>query len=110
MTLNDRLQNVAIIGAAGKMGSGIALLMAQEMTLQKLQAENRGGTVRFGPRAAIDPVVLIAMVEDQPEIYSLDGPFKLRFRWELALDEDRIGAAEQLLLQLGATSETSAAA
>ena len=41
MTLNDRLQNVAIIGAAGKMGSGIALLMAQEMTLQKLQAENR---------------------------------------------------------------------
>ena len=41
MTLNDRLKNVAIIGAAGKMGSGIALLMAQEMTLQKLQAENR---------------------------------------------------------------------
>jgi 3-hydroxyacyl-CoA dehydrogenase len=41
MTLNDRLQNVAIIGAAGKMGSGIALLMAQEMTLQKLQTENR---------------------------------------------------------------------
>ena len=41
MTLNDRLQNVAIIGAAGKMGSGIALLMAQEMALQKLQAENR---------------------------------------------------------------------
>jgi 3-hydroxyacyl-CoA dehydrogenase len=40
MTLNDRLQNVAVIGAAGKMGSGIALLMAQEMTLQKLQPEN----------------------------------------------------------------------
>ena len=85
-------------------------LLAQPLGVTKLQAENRGGTVRFGPRAAIDPVVLIAMVEDQPEIYSLDGPFKLRFRWELALDEDRIGAAEQLLLQLGATSETSAAA
>ncbi len=42
MTLNDRLQNVAIIGAAGKMGSGIALLMAQEMTLQRLQPENKG--------------------------------------------------------------------
>ncbi len=41
MTLNERLQNVAVIGAAGKMGSGIALLLAQEMTLQKLQPENR---------------------------------------------------------------------
>jgi len=41
MNLNERLQNVAIIGAAGKMGSGIALLLAQEMTLQKLQPENR---------------------------------------------------------------------
>ncbi len=41
MTLNERLRNVAVIGAAGKMGSGIALLLAQEMTLQKLQPENR---------------------------------------------------------------------
>jgi 3-hydroxyacyl-CoA dehydrogenase len=41
MTLNDRLENMAIIGAAGKMGSGIALLMAQEMALQKLQPENQ---------------------------------------------------------------------
>ncbi len=41
MTLDDRLQNVAVIGAAGKMGSGIALLLAQEMTLQKLRPENR---------------------------------------------------------------------
>jgi 3-hydroxyacyl-CoA dehydrogenase len=41
MNLNERLQNVAIIGAAGKMVSGIALLLAQEMALQKLQPENR---------------------------------------------------------------------
>ncbi len=40
MTLDDRLENVAVIGAAGKMGSGIALLMAQEMTLQKLKPGN----------------------------------------------------------------------
>jgi 3-hydroxyacyl-CoA dehydrogenase len=41
MNLDKRLENVAVIGAAGKMGSGIALLMAQEMTLQKLRPENR---------------------------------------------------------------------
>lgn len=42
MTLNERLANVAVLGAAGKMGSGIALLLANEMTLQKLLPENRG--------------------------------------------------------------------
>lgn len=41
MSLNDRLENVAVLGAGGKMGSGISLLLAQEMTLQKLQPENR---------------------------------------------------------------------
>ena len=36
MDLDARLGNVAVLGAAGKMGSGIALLLAQEMARQKL--------------------------------------------------------------------------
>ena len=35
MTFDERLQNVAVIGAAGKMGSGISLLLAQEMARLK---------------------------------------------------------------------------
>ena len=85
-------------------------LLAQQLGVMKIQAENRGGSLRFGERATIDPIVLVAMVEDQPETYSLDGPHKLRFRWALERDEERIGAAEALLVELGATSETSAAA
>jgi len=41
MTLNERLENVAVIGAAGKMGSGIILLLAQEMAKLKLQNPDR---------------------------------------------------------------------
>jgi len=37
MTLDDRLENVAVIGAAGKMGSGITLLVAQEMAKLKIK-------------------------------------------------------------------------
>lgn len=47
MTLNDRLENVAVLGAGGKMGSGISLLLAQEMTLQKLQPENQHRNYRL---------------------------------------------------------------
>jgi 3-hydroxyacyl-CoA dehydrogenase len=36
MDLDSRLENVAVLGAAGKMGSGIALLLAQEMAKLKI--------------------------------------------------------------------------
>jgi 3-hydroxyacyl-CoA dehydrogenase len=36
MNLEQRLTDVAVIGAAGKMGSGISLLLALEMALQKI--------------------------------------------------------------------------
>ncbi len=44
MSLEKRLQNVAVLGAGGKMGSGISLLLAREMTLEKLKPENSGNT------------------------------------------------------------------
>ena len=36
MNLPERLENVAILGAAGKMGSGISLLLAKEMARMSL--------------------------------------------------------------------------
>jgi 3-hydroxyacyl-CoA dehydrogenase len=36
MDMDSRLENVAVLGAAGKMGSGIALLLAQEMARLKI--------------------------------------------------------------------------
>lgn len=41
MNLDERLSNVAIIGAAGKMGSGISLLLAQQMGLEKAKNPDR---------------------------------------------------------------------
>ena len=37
MDLNTRLQNVAVVGAAGKMGSGIALLLALEQAYRAIE-------------------------------------------------------------------------
>ncbi len=42
MTYDERLQNVSILGAAGKMGSGILLLTSVEMTNLSLKPENKG--------------------------------------------------------------------
>ena len=85
-------------------------LLAQQLGVAKLQAENRGGTLKFGPHTVVDPLVLVSLVEDRPGSFTLDGPSKLRFRWDLERDDDRIGAAETLLVDLGATTETTVAA
>jgi len=44
MTYDEKLQNVSILGAAGKMGSGILLLTAVEMTNLGFKPENKGKT------------------------------------------------------------------
>jgi 3-hydroxyacyl-CoA dehydrogenase len=42
MTYEERLQHVSVLGAAGKMGSGILLLTAVEMADISLKPENKG--------------------------------------------------------------------
>ena len=44
MSYTEKLQNVTVLGAAGKMGSGILLLTAVEMAGLKLKPENKGKT------------------------------------------------------------------
>lgn len=44
MNYDERLQNVTVLGAAGKMGSGILLLTAIEMADLSLKTENKGKT------------------------------------------------------------------
>ncbi|MBI4676246.1 MAG: 3-hydroxyacyl-CoA dehydrogenase family protein [Elusimicrobia bacterium] len=44
MEYAERLENVAVLGAAGKMGSGIVLLVSQEMADLALKPENRSKT------------------------------------------------------------------
>ena len=44
MNYNERLQNVSVLGAAGKMGSGILLLTAVEMADLSMKPENKDKT------------------------------------------------------------------
>jgi hypothetical protein len=44
LNYEERLQNVSVLGAAGKMGSGILLLTAVEMADLKNQPESKNKT------------------------------------------------------------------
>ena len=57
MDLDKKLTHVAVVGAAGKMGSGITLLLAQEMARLSLLPENRERLFRLDA-VDLDPVAL----------------------------------------------------
>ncbi len=57
MDLDGRLTHVSVIGAGGKMGSGIALLLAEEMARLSLRPEHRGKVFRLDA-IDVDPVAL----------------------------------------------------
>ncbi len=86
MDLNERLVNVAIIGAAGKMGSGISTLIAQEMAKLKLKSDNRGKVFRLNlvdvSESALDGLrsYLVTMLTKVAEksIVNLRGIYKQR--------------------------------
>lgn len=47
MNLSERLENTAVIGAAGKMGSGITLLLTRELARTRLSPEAKGRVYRL---------------------------------------------------------------
>ena len=82
---------------------------AGSIGITELRADDRSGSLRFSEHAAIDPLKLVALIDEAPDRYRLDGPFRLRFTWTLDSPAERIAATVSLLLELGAVSVTAEA-
>jgi transcription-repair coupling factor (superfamily II helicase) len=85
-------------------------LLAAALGIEKVQAGAKGGVIRFGQRAGVDPSALVKLVAGAPDVYRLDGPFRLRFAWSSPNNDTRIENLEALLERLGARAPTSAPA
>ena len=78
-------------------------LLAAGLGVEKLQAQAAGGSIRFGRDARVDPEALLELVAGDPKTYSLDGPWRLRFKWDPPVpDSARLDKLERLLSKLGA--------
>jgi len=81
-------------------------LQANRIGVEKLEASAAGGSIRFGKNAGVDPATLIGLVASEPRNYSLDGPWRLRFKWNPAVPPaQRIERLEELLTRLGAAAD-----
>jgi transcription-repair coupling factor (superfamily II helicase) len=85
-------------------------LLAASLGVEKLAAQASGGSIRFAKDATVDAAELVRLVAETPERYSLDGPFRLRFKWAPPVPDDRrIDRLENLLTRLGASEQRDSA-
>ncbi|UPG84566.1 transcription-repair coupling factor [Luteibacter aegosomatis] len=77
-------------------------LMATPLGIRKLDFGPSGGRVTFRDKPDIDPMALIKLIQQQPRVFKMDGQDKLRVIMELPGSAERIRAAQETLVSLGA--------
>ena len=75
-------------------------LLAQPLGVRKIEAGPQGGRLLFQPEPAVDPLLVIRLIQAKPTELRLDGGERLRFTADLPAAPDRIGYVEALLRTL----------
>ncbi len=75
-------------------------LRAAPLGITKIEGGERGGRLLFAPQPHVDPGVIIALIQNQPERYKLDGADRLRFTGDMPEAEQRLDAVATLLATL----------
>ncbi|OPZ11229.1 MAG: Transcription-repair-coupling factor [Alphaproteobacteria bacterium ADurb.BinA280] len=70
---------------------------ADALGILKLELGERGGRVHFNSKPNIDPLNIIKLIQQQPRVYGMDGPDKLRLKLDLPDAASRIRTARLLL-------------
>jgi transcription-repair coupling factor (superfamily II helicase) len=72
-------------------------LKALPLGIRKLEITDRNGKIEFDSQTPVDPKNLIALIQQQPAIFKLDGADRLRFNLPLSDPEARINKCHELL-------------
>ncbi|MGL5358432.1 MAG: TRCF domain-containing protein, partial [Shewanella sp.] len=73
---------------------------ATHLGLSKIEVHAKGGSLEFNQDNCIDPGFIIGLLQNQPQIYRMDGPNKLKFSLGAETAKDRLALVKLLLEQL----------
>ena len=76
---------------------GLEPRRAEQLGIVKLQAGAAGGTVEFGKETAIEPMTIVELVQQQSDIFRLQGATQLRYNVDMHSAEERLQNCEELL-------------
>lgn len=72
---------------------------ATALGIVKIEMHAKGGSVEFGQENAVDPMFIIGLLQNQPQIYRMDGPNKLKFTIPAETSKERLELVNTLLEQ-----------
>ena len=75
-------------------------LAANSLGVRELSVGSAGGKIVFEPKAPIEPLRLIQLIQSAPKVYRFDGPECLRFTLDNDQEKDRFQFAWKLLQKL----------
>lgn len=72
-------------------------LKAASIGINKIEANEVGGTIEFAQTAQIDPGYLIQLIQKQPKKFKFDGPQKLKFINSTKANQERLDFVQELI-------------
>ena len=72
-------------------------LQGEQLGIRKLELDDHGGSIEFVDHPALDPSVILALVQDQPHRYRLTAPATLTLIGDFSEKTTRLEQVEQLL-------------
>ena len=75
-------------------------LQAEKLGIVKVDAGPQGGRVEFAADTCVDPLVLIKMIQSQPNRYKFEGATLFKFQVPMERPEERFNTLEALLERL----------
>ncbi len=75
-------------------------LQAEQLGIAKVDAGPQGGRIEFSPETSVDPLVLVKLIQAQPNRYRLEGATLFRFQVPMERPEERFNVLEALMERL----------
>ncbi len=75
-------------------------LRAEALGISKIDAGAKGGRIEFGNETRVHPLVIVKLVQNQPQLYRLEGADKLKFFIESETSQERFEQVETLVDRL----------
>ncbi|MDO6524738.1 transcription-repair coupling factor [Motilimonas sp. 1_MG-2023] len=75
-------------------------LAASAIGIKKIEAHAAGGYIEFAEKTKVNPAYLVSLLQNQPKIYRMEGPTRLRFAIPAQERSDRIKLVQTMLTAL----------
>ncbi|MGP1958105.1 MAG: transcription-repair coupling factor [Arsenophonus sp.] len=96
MELIDRFGKLPDTGIQLLQSTAIRI-QAEELNIKRIEAHEKGGFIKFNKQNRININFIITLLKNSPDIYRLDGPYKLKFVKPLIKYAERLTFIKQLI-------------